>query len=253
MESVNQYSMEIRNLGVCYGKKTALEQVSLSLPRRGITAVIGPSGCGKTTFLHSLNGMLRENPEAHITGQILLNGQNTAELSPEALRRQVGLVFQTPSPFPFSIYKNMTYGLKYYGMKKKEDLDKAVEETLRVVGLYEEVKEDLHKSALKLSGGQQQRLCIARAISVEPKMLLLDEPCSALDVRSTAVIEELLLSMKERYAMVVVTHNIAQARRIGDNVAMFFEGHLVEYGNADALFQDPKEQLTREFLSGVCG
>lgn len=253
MESVNQYSMEIRNLGVCYGKKTALEQVSLSLPRRGITAVIGPSGCGKTTFLHSLNGMLRENPEAHITGQILLNGQDTAQLSPEALRRQVGLVFQTPSPFPFSIYKNMTYGLKYYGMKKKGDLDKAVEETLRVVGLYEEVKEDLNKSALKLSGGQQQRLCIARAISVEPEMLLLDEPCSALDVRSTAVIEELLLSMKERYAMVVVTHNIAQARRIADNVAMFFKGHLVEYGAADALFQDPKEQLTREFLSGICG
>lgn len=253
MESVNQYSMEIRNLGVCYGKKTALEQVSLSLPRRGITAVIGPSGCGKTTFLHSLSGMLRENPEAHITGQILLNGQDTAQLSPEALRRQVGLVFQTPSPFPFSIYKNMTYGLKYYGMKKKGDLDKAVEETLKVVGLYEEVKEDLNKSALKLSGGQQQRLCIARAISVEPEMLLLDEPCSALDVRSTAVIEELLLSMKERYAMVVVTHNIAQARRIADNVAMFFEGHLVEYGAADALFQDPKEQLTREFLSGICG
>lgn len=253
MESVNQYSMEIQNLGVCYGKKTALEQVSLSLPRRGITAVIGPSGCGKTTFLHSLNGMLRENPEAHITGQILLNGQDTAQLSPEALRRQVGLVFQTPSPFPFSIYKNMAYGLKYYGMKKKGDLDKAVEETLKVVGLYEEVKEDLNKSALKLSGGQQQRLCIARAISVEPEMLLLDEPCSALDVRSTAVIEELLLSMKERYAMVVVTHNIAQARRIADNVAMFFEGHLVEYGAADALFQDPQEQLTREFLSGVCG
>lgn len=253
MESLNQYSMEIKNLSVRYGKKTALDEVTLSLPPRGITAVIGPSGCGKTTFLHSLNGMLKENPEAHITGQILLNGRDTATMPPELLRRQVGLVFQTPSPFPFSIYKNMTYGLKYYGMNRKADLDRAVEEKLRIVGLYEEVKEDLNKSALKLSGGQQQRLCIARAISVEPEMLLLDEPCSALDVRSTAVIEELLLSMKEQYAMVVVTHNIAQARRIADHVAMFFDGHLVEYGSADQIFNDPREQLTREFLSGICG
>lgn len=255
MESINQnqYSMEIHSLSVRYGKKTALSEVSLALPRRGITAVIGPSGCGKTTFLHSLNGMLRENPEAHISGQILLNGQDTSTLSPEALRRQVGLVFQTPSPFPFSIYKNMTYGLKYYGMNRKADLDKTVEEKLRVVGLYEEVREDLNKSALKLSGGQQQRLCIARAISVEPEVLLLDEPCSALDVRSTAVIEELLLSMKEQYAMVIVTHNIAQARRIADHVAMFFDGRLVEYDTADTLFNAPKEQLTREFLSGICG
>ena len=191
MESVNTQAspvLEIRDLSVFYGRKAALTNLSMAVPPRGITAILGPSGCGKTTLLQSLNGMLRENKEVRITGNILLGGRDTGSMDQEALRRRVGLVFQTPAPFPFSIYKNMTYGLRYYGMRRKDLLNAAVEEKLRVVGLWEEVKDELGKSALKLSGGQQQRLCIARAISVDPEVLLLDEPCSALDVKATAVI-----------------------------------------------------------------
>ena len=174
MESVNTQAspvLEIRDLSVFYGRKAALTNLSMAAPPRGITAILGPSGCGKTTLLQSLNGMLRENKEVRITGNILLGGRDTGSMDQEALRRRVGLVFQTPAPFPFSIYKNMTYGLRYYGMRRKDLLNAAVEEKLRVVGLWEEVKDELGKSALKLSGGQQQRLCIARAISVDPEVL----------------------------------------------------------------------------------
>lgn len=256
MESVNTQAspvLEIRDLSVFYGRKAALTSLSMAVPPRGITAILGPSGCGKTTLLQSLNGMLRENKEVRITGNILLGGLDTGSMDQEALRRRVGLVFQTPAPFPFSIYKNMTYGLRYYGMRRKDLLNAAVEEKLRVVGLWEEVRDELGKSALKLSGGQQQRLCIARSISVDPEVLLLDEPCSALDVKATAVIEQMLCTMKRSYAMVMVTHNIAQARRIADHVAVLYEGRLVEFGPSEDIFAHPKEQLTREFLGGIYG
>lgn len=249
MESI----MRIENLSVAYKKKTVLHGIDMQIPRRGITAVIGPSGCGKTTLLHCMNGMLRENKDASITGKIYFGDKDTSAIPAEELCRRVGLVFQTPSPFPFSIYKNMTYGLKYYGMTAKKELDAAVAEKLKTVGLYDEVKDDLNKSALKLSGGQQQRLCIARALTVEPEMLMMDEPCSALDVKATAIIEDMLCGMKNDYSIVIVTHNIAQAKRIADFVAVMFEGRLIEYGAAEDVFSAPKQQLTREFLAGIYG
>lgn len=249
MESI----MRIENLTAAYDKKTVLHDISLNIPKRGITAIVGPSGCGKTTLLHCMNGMLRENREASVSGHIYLGDRDTANIPPEELCRRVGLVFQTPSPFPFSIYKNMTYGLKYYGKTGKRELESAVIDKLETVGLYEEVKDDLNKSALKLSGGQQQRLCIARALTVEPEVLMMDEPCSALDVKATSVIEDMLSEMKKDYSIVIVTHNIAQARRIADEVAVIFDGRLIENGPAAEIFELPKQQLTREFLAGIYG
>ena len=249
MESI----MRIEDLTAAYGKKTVLHDISLDIPKRGITAIIGPSGCGKTTLLHCMNGMLGENSEAAVSGHIYLGDRDTANIPPDELRRRVGLVFQTPSPFPFSVYKNMTYGLKYYGKTGKKELESAVIEKLRTVGLYDEVKDDLNKSAMKLSGGQQQRLCIARALTVEPEVLMMDEPCSALDVKATAVIEDMLSAMKKDYSIVIVTHNIAQPKRIADEVAVIFDGRLIEKGPAAEVFELPKQQLTREFLAGIYG
>ena len=249
MESI----MRIEDLTAAYGKKTVLHDINLDIPKRGITAIIGPSGCGKTTLLHCMNGMLGENSEAAVSGHIYLGDRDTANIPPDELRRRVGLVFQTPSPFPFSVYKNMTYGLKYYGKTGKKELESAVIEKLRTVGLYDEVKDDLNKSAMKLSGGQQQRLCIARALTVEPEVLMMDEPCSALDVKATAVIEDMLSAMKKDYSIVIVTHNIAQAKRIADEVAVIFDGRLIEKGLAAEVFELPKQQLTREFLAGIYG
>ena len=249
MESI----MRIENLTAAYDKKTVLHDISLNIPKRGITAMIGPSGCGKTTLLHCMNGMLRENRGASISGHIYLGDRDTANIPPEELCRRVGLVFQTPSPFPFSIYKNMTYGLKYYGKTGRKELESSVIDKLRAVGLYDEVKDDLNKSALKLSGGQQQRLGIARALTLEPEVLMMDEPCSALDVKATAVIEDMLSEMKKDYSIVIVTHNIAQAKRIADEVAVMFDGRLIENGPAAEVFELPRQQLTREFLAGIYG
>lgn len=245
--------MTIKKLGVSYDGKTVLGDVSMGIRKNRITAVMGPSGCGKTTLLRSLNGLLWEEPGAKTEGEILLGGRNIRGMAREELRRLVGLVFQTPSPFPFSIYKNMTYAPRYYGVRDKRKLDAIVTEKLTMAGLYEEVKTELNKSALKLSGGQKQRLCIARALTVEPEVLLLDEPCSALDVRSQTVIEDMLMKLKETYTIVIVTHNIAQARRIADDAAFIFEGRLVEYGEAGELFENPKEEETRSFLNGIYG
>ena len=174
-------------------------------------------------------------------------------MEPEELRRRIGLVFQTPSPFPFSIYKNMTYALRYYGVKDKKELDRQVKEKLQMAGLYDEVAQELDKSAHKLSGGQQQRLCIARALTVEPEILLLDEPCSALDVKSSSVIEKMLTQLKEKYTIVIVTHNIAQARRISDHVAFLFGGKLIEFAPVQQIFSQPKEEETKAFLEGIYG
>ena len=243
--------MMIDHLSVAYDGKKVLHDISLEIKPNRITAIVGPSGCGKTTCLRSLIGILWEEPGAEVTGNILFHGKNIREMSKEDLRKQVGLVFQTPSPFPFSIHKNMTYALKYYGRRNKQQMNRIVEEKLKMAGLYEEVKHELHKSAMKLSGGQKQRLCIARALTVEPEILLLDEPCSALDVKSSAVIEEMLVELKKHYTIVIVTHNIAQAKRIADDAAFFYEGRLVECGNAKELFENPKKAETTSFLSGI--
>ena len=240
-------------MSASYDGKAALEDISLEIPAHSITAIIGPSGCGKSTLLRCMNGMLREEKGAGISGEILLDGQDIRKMEPEQLRRRVGLVFQTPAPFPFSIYRNMTYALRYYGVRDKKELDRQVREKLEMAGLYEEVSQELDKSAHKLSGGQQQRLCIARALTVEPEVLLLDEPCSALDVKSSSVIERMLVQLKERYTIVIVTHNIAQARRISDHVAFLFGGRLVEFGTTAQIFSEPREEQTRDFLEGIYG
>ena len=243
----------LKNVSVFYGEHPVLKDVNMGIRPGRILAVMGPSGSGKTTLLRALNGLLWEEPEAEMKGEICLQGRDTRTMDREELRRRVGLVFQTPQPFPFSIYKNMTYAPRYYGIRKKEQLEEIVREKLMMAGLYEEVKGELSKSALKLSGGQKQRLCIARALTAEPEVLLLDEPCSALDVKASAVIEETLLGLKERYTIVIVTHNISQARRIADDAAIFSEGRLVEYGKAETLFTAPEKEETRSFLTGVCG
>ena len=249
MESI----MTLDRVGASYDGKSALENISMEIFPHSITAIIGPSGCGKSTLLRCMNGLLKEESGAAVSGKILLKGQDIAKMEPEELRRRVGLVFQTPSPFPFSIYKNMTYAPRYYGVRDKASLEALVKEKLQMAGLYDEVREDLGRNALKLSGGQQQRLCIARALTVDPEVLLLDEPCSALDVKSSAVIEEMLTELKKQYTIVIVTHNIAQARRISDYGAFLLGGRLVEWGESDQLFGCPAQEETRAFLAGIYG
>lgn len=243
----------LKNVSVFYGEHPVLKDVNMGIRPGRILAVMGPSGSGKD---HAPAGAERSfvgRAGGRDEGGDLSSGTGHRTMDREELRRRVGLVFQTPQPFPFSIYKNMTYAPRYYGIRKKEQLEEIVREKLMMAGLYEEVKGELSKSALKLSGGQKQRLCIARALTAEPEVLLLDEPCSALDVKASAVIEETLLGLKERYTIVIVTHNISQARRIADDAAFFSEGRLVEYGKAETLFTAPEKEETRSFLTGVCG
>lgn len=235
------------NLSVAYDGKPAITDINLNIPKGGITAIIGPSGCGKSTLLRCLNGLIIEEGNTEMGGKVFVDGAPIEELTAEVLRRKVGLVFQTPTPFPFSIYRNMTYALKYYGMRDKKQIDEIVENCLRMAGLYDEVSHELTKNALKLSGGQQQRLCTARALTVNPEVLLLDEPCSALDVKSTDIIENTLKELKKKYTIVIVTHNIAQAERLSDYAVFINEGRLVE--QSETLFSSPKEPETRAFLS----
>ena len=242
--------MRLEQIHAYYGKKEALSGVSLKIPKNQITAVIGPSGCGKSTLLRVLNGSFREESGTRLSGQVFLGDKDAASIPSEELHRRVGLVFQTPSPFPFSILKNMTYAPQYYGVRDKKRLMDIALEKLKLAGLYEEVRDELSKSALRLSGGQQQRLCIARALTVEPEVLLLDEPCSALDVKASMVIERLLMELKKQYTIVIVTHNIAQARRLADQAVFINAGRLVESGEGKAFFAAPKEEETREFLGG---
>ena len=245
--------IETKGLTVSYGKKTVLDNVTFVAPEHRITAVLGPSGCGKTTLLNCLNALIREQPGAQVSGEVLLSGVSTRQFPLEELRRRVGMVTQTPTPFPFSIYKNITYAPKYYRSAKKADFDSLVREKLEMVGLYEEVSNRLNQSALSLSGGQQQRLCIARALTVEPEVLLLDEPCSALDVKATAKVESTLLSLKDRYSIIIVTHNISQARRIADYAVFLNDGKLIEAAPAKQFFENPNEEATRSFLAGAFG
>lgn len=245
--------LELKNVTVSYDGKQALSNINMELPKNKITCIIGPSGCGKTTLLKSLNRMIEQEIGASFTGDVLFEGQNTRNMSEEELRRKIGLVYQTPTPFPFSIYKNMAYAPNYHGVKDKAELDALIIDKLKQANLYEEVKDDLGKNATKLSGGQQQRLCIARALTVNPTVLLLDEPCSSLDVKSTEKIEQLLLGLKEDYTVVVVTHNIFQAKRISDYTAFMYEAELLEFATTDALFNSPRHKQTQAFIEGLYG
>ncbi len=248
---MNDVVISLCDFGAAYEKKTVLEGVNASIRRGRITAIIGPSGCGKSTLLKGINRMLELQDDVNIRGSIHLNGQDTHMIPEDELRRRVGMVFQTPTPFPMSIYKNMTYAPLYYGVKGKKNLDEIVQRNLEITGLWDEVKDNLNKSALKLSGGQQQRLCIARALTAEPEVLLLDEPCSALDVKSTQVIEELLLKLKENYTIVIVTHNLFQARRIADDCIFMLNGELWEQNTTEELFHNPQRHETKDYLQGM--
>ena len=248
---MNDALITLHNFGVAYEKKTVLEDVNAAIRPNRITAIIGPSGCGKSTLLKAMNRLLELQSDVTIRGSIHLNGQDIHTIPADELRRRVGMVFQTPSPFPMSIYKNMTYAPAYYGVTGKQHLDKIVQENLKVTGLWDEVKEELNKSALKLSGGQQQRLGIARALTANPEILLLDEPCSALDVKSTQTIEELLLKLKKKYTIVIVTHNLFQARRIADDCIFMLNGQLWEQNTTKELFANPQKQETKDYLLGA--
>lgn len=244
-------AMTLRDVSAFYDGKPAIEHISTDIPKNEITAIIGPSGCGKSTLLRCMNGLLTQETGAELHGEIMLGGIDIRRLSSVELCRRVGLVFQMPTPFPFSILKNLTFAPQYYGQHDRKTLESLAIEKLQLCGLYDEVKADLRKNAQKLSGGQQQRLCIARALTAEPDVLLLDEPCAALDVRAIQTIEEMLLRLKNRYTIVVVTHNIAQARRIADTALFLFNGRLVEQGRK--LLIDPQEKEARAFLSGAFG
>lgn len=248
---MNDAIFSFHNFGVSYGQKQVLKQINAAIHAHRITAIIGPSGCGKSTLLKGMNRLLELDSKAETTGSIHLQGKDLQTIPAEELRRRVGMVFQVPTPFPMSIYKNLAYAPRYYGVRNKAELDKIVQEVLETTGLYNEVKDELRRSALTLSGGQQQRLCIARALTAHPEVLLLDEPCSALDVKSTQTIEQMLLRLKEQYTVVIVTHNLFQARRIADDCIFLLNGQIWEQGTADGLFSNPERPETRDYLSGV--
>jgi len=246
--------LETVRLSAGYGKKWVLHDLSLVLPERTVTAIIGPSGCGKTTFLRCLNRLHEETPQAHRTGTVLLDGKDIDHEDLTSLRCRVGMVFQRPTPFPhMSIYNNVAAGLRLLGVPPGPERDRAVVTALQNAGLFDEVAENVDALGTSLSGGQQQRLCIARALAVEPEVLLMDEPCSSLDPVSTQRIEELIAHLKERYTLVVVTHNLAQAKRIADRTAFFHQGRLVEVGSTAQIFEDPKETLTANYVTGRFG
>ena len=243
------------DLCLWYGSTQALKNISISIPEKSITALIGPSGCGKSTFLKTLNRMNDLVPGVKITGRVEYDSQDiyAPGVDVNELRRDVGMVFQKPNPFPMSVYDNIAYGPRTHGIRNRAKLDDIVERSLRDAAIWDEVKDRLKKSALGLSGGQQQRLCIARALAVEPKVLLMDEPTSALDPISTAKIEELAISLKERYTIIIVTHNMQQAVRISDRTAFFLLGELVECGETEQLFAQPQDKRTEEYITGRFG
>ena len=251
----NMPVISAKNLNLWYGDFKALKGISLDVGEREITALIGPSGCGKSTFLKTLNRMNDLVPNVRIEGDVRLRGEDifSKEMQLTDLRRRVGMVFQKANPFPMSIYDNITYGPRLHGVRNKAELDELVESSLRGAALWDEVKDRLKKSALGLSGGQQQRLCIARALAVEPEVLLMDEATSALDPISTSKIEDLALELKEHYTVVMVTHNMQQAARISDNTAFFLLGELVEFGKTEQLFSDPTDKRTEDYITGRFG
>ncbi len=251
---MGNYSYEVENLNLWYGENQALYEVNMKIPQREVTAIIGPSGCGKSTFLKMLNRMVEMIPTVRVSGNIKYNGDSILDkYRPEELRSNVGMVFQHPNPFPKSIYENVIYGVRIQGRKSKKELDQIVEKSLKQAAIWDEVKDRLHSSAKGLSGGQQQRICIARALAVEPDVILMDEPTSALDPISTLRVEELIQDLKEHYTIVVVTHNMQQASRVSDQTAFFLNGDLVEFDKTDLIFSNPKDKRTEDYISGKFG
>ncbi len=247
--------MTVKDLCLWYGSHQALKNITVDIPEKSITALIGPSGCGKSTFLKTLNRMNDLVPDVKITGDVRYRDADIFDPAQDVseLRREVGMVFQKPNPFPMSIYDNIAYGPRTHGIKNRAQLDEIVEKSLRGAAIWDEVKDRLQKNALGLSGGQQQRLCIARALAVEPEVLLMDEPTSALDPISTSKIEELAMQLKERYTIVIVTHNMQQAVRISDRTAFFLLGELVECGETETLFSTPRDKRTEDYITGRFG
>ncbi len=247
--------MTVRDLCLWYGKAQALKHINMEIPEKSITALIGPSGCGKSTFLKTLNRMNDLVSSVKITGEVMYNGENIYDNSVDVneLRKNIGMVFQKPNPFPMSIYDNIAYGPRTHGIRSKAKLDDIVERSLRDAAIWEEAKDRLKRNALGLSGGQQQRLCIARALAVEPQILLMDEPTSALDPISTSHIEELAMKLKEKYTIVIVTHNMQQAVRISDHTAFFLLGDLVEFSETEAMFSQPGDKRTEDYITGRFG
>ncbi len=247
--------ISVHDLCLWYGSTQALKNISINIPDRAITALIGPSGCGKSTFLKTLNRMNDLIPGVRITGEVLYNGGDifSPSVDVNTLRREIGMVFQKPNPFPMSIYDNVAYGPRTHGIKSRIKLDEIVERSLRDAAIWDEVKDRLRKNALGLSGGQQQRLCIARAIAVEPDVLLMDEPTSALDPISTSKIEELAMSLKEKYTIIIVTHNMQQAVRISDMTAFFLLGELIEFDDTEKIFSMPGNKKTEDYITGRFG
>ena len=251
----NEKIITVKNLDLYYGDHKALNGINMDIERNSITAFIGPSGCGKSTFLRTLNRMNDLIPNVKIEGEVIYNDKNIYDKNVDIynLRKEVGMVFQKPNPFPMSIYDNVAYGPRAHGIHNKEKLDQIVVESLKKAAIYDEVKDNLKKSALSLSGGQQQRLCIARALAVKPKVLLMDEPTSALDPISTGKIEELALELKKDYTIVIVTHNMQQALRISDKTAFFLLGDLIEYDDTQKIFSMPKNKKTEDYITGRFG
>jgi len=247
--------IEVKNLNVWYGANHVLKDISMKIPEKRVTAIIGPSGCGKSTFLMTLNRLIDLVNGTRVKGKVLLDGKNIYNpgINLTELRKKVGMVFQKPNPLPKSIYENIAYGPKIHGVKDRKTLDSIVEKCLRVVGLWDDVKDRLRDSAFELSVGQQQRLCIARALAVKPEVLLMDEPCSALDPTTTRKIEELIQTLKNDYTVVVVTHNMQQANRVSNYTAFLYLGKLIEYGPTQEIFTNPKNKLTKDYINGKFG
>ena len=250
-----EIKISARNLNLYYGENHALKDINMDIKKNAVTALIGPSGCGKSTFLKSLNRMNDLVENVKITGEITLDNENIygENVDTTLLRKKIGMVFQQPNPFPMSIYDNIAYGPRIHGIKNKSKLDEIVEESLRGAAIFNEVKDRLKKSALGLSGGQQQRLCIARALAVQPDVLLMDEPTSALDPISTLKVEELMEDLKKKYTVVVVTHNMQQATRVSDETAFFLVGEVVEFDKTETIFSNPKNKKTEDYITGRFG
>jgi phosphate transport system ATP-binding protein len=249
-------TFEVKNLSIWYGEKRAINDVTLDVPANAVTSIIGPSGCGKSTFLRSLNRMHELVPGTRVTGTVRLLGENlyAPEIDPAIVRRRVGMVFQKSNPFPtMSMGENVVIGLRLNGVRDQKFLNERLEKSLRMAALWDEVKDDLHKPGTSLSGGQQQRLCIARALAVEPEVILMDEPCSALDPIATAKIEELIHELKKNYTIVIVTHNMQQAGRVSDYTAFFYLGRLIEFGPTSKIFTNPSDRQTEDYITGRFG
>ncbi|MCX7950320.1 MAG: phosphate ABC transporter ATP-binding protein PstB [Clostridiales bacterium] len=247
--------LSVKNLNFYYGDNKALKDINMDIYKNNVTAFIGPSGCGKSTFLRTINRMNDFIENVKVEGNIIYEGKDiySKEMEPVELRRRIGMVFQKPNPFPKTIYENIVYGLRKNGVNKKEILDEVVEKTLKAVALYDEVKDKIYKSALELSGGQQQRLCIARAIAMQPDVVLMDEPTSALDPISTMKIEELVLELKKDYTIIIVTHSMQQAARISDYTAFFLNGEVIEYDETSKIFSNPRDKRTEDYITGRFG